>query len=92
MKYRKDNLYNQSDSKCRKCSTLMIEVRHKEIKNKHLKQPFYYSKWYVCPSCRAQYNWEEDKVWNHNERSEFLKNLEVIEEQENHLFSIMREN
>jgi len=81
MKLRKTNNYKQSDKECRDCKVGMLEISHKEIKPSHLKQPYYYSKWYKCEKCGKNFNFEEDKVWNHNEMSEWVKNEEETERQ-----------
>jgi uncharacterized protein with PIN domain len=76
MKQKKFNNYKESDKRCRECGQCMIEISHKEIKEKQLKQPYYYSKWYKCENCRKLFNFEKDIVWNKNNHAEAIQFLE----------------
>lgn len=69
----KKNIYIESERSCRHCDELLLEVRHKEIKEKHKKQPFYYERWFKCLKCKRLYMNEEDKHFNNNEMSEFVQ-------------------
>jgi uncharacterized protein with PIN domain len=79
MKYNKHNNYIDSNQLCKKCNLNMKEVTHKEITQKRLKQPFYFSKWYICPQCGWMLNLEQDKIWNNNEYSHLLKETQELD-------------
>ncbi len=64
MGYSRKNEYRIGDMECIKCNTMMLEVSHKEITQKLLSRPFYYSKWFKCPECNLLLNRVEDKVHN----------------------------
>ena len=85
MKHNKKNIYTSSNEICKKCGKIMLEVSHKEIKHKQLRQPFYYSKWYVC-ECNWRLNKESDKVWNTNQYAQYVR----FKEEEQSLFSNLR--
>lgn len=91
MKYKTHNNYESSSETCRKCGESMMEISHKVIKDKHLKQPFYYRKWYRCPNCKWCLNKDEDKVWNKNDASDYLKINDEFRNQQQHLFDIKKE-
>jgi hypothetical protein len=58
-----------------------MEIReHDRIRAKHLRQPFYYRRWFRCMhnDCKTTLvMWDEFKVWN----SEPLRRLEAIRRQ-----------
>lgn len=53
---------------CPKCQTPMYKNRHKEITPKILKQPYYFTEWFVCPNCKYVQHFEKNKVKNHDRR------------------------
>lgn len=70
---------------CPKCKGVMERRGHKEIDQKILNQPFYFTEWDYCRTCNHLQHYEEKKVWNDGTQKNAL---EEIERQENHLFSI----
>lgn len=53
----------QTEQKCRKCGSLLIE-RETIKKASQLKKPYYYKAYYYCASCKKIYHNEKFKVFN----------------------------
>ncbi len=51
---------------CKRCSKELEERTHSEITEKILKQPYYFSKWYVCRDCNFIQLVEKFKIKNNN--------------------------
>lgn len=71
---------------CPRCSFASQLRYHSEILPKLLKQPFYYAQWFFCmnATCKTtMFVREEDKIYPQNEQ---------IDEQQSHLFDIMKED
>jgi hypothetical protein len=62
-----------------------MQIReHGRIRQKHLRQPYYYSRWYKCRhgDCRTTLVMpEEFKVWNGDQESDQARRLQAIREQ-----------
>lgn len=61
---------------CIKCGTLTQVREHTHLTDKHLRQPYYFSKWYCCinPNCKTTIFMDEKyKVWNKNKAASELK-------------------
>lgn len=61
---------------CNKCKSILEERTHKVLTDKMLRQPFYYNRWYVCPSCGWRMNYEQDKIFN---KTSFYRNNKIID-------------
>lgn len=58
-----------SDTPCPRCGELAEAREHLEIKDKQLKQPFYFTKWFNCTNNTCQttiFMKDEFKVFNPN--------------------------
>ena len=78
--------------RCPRCGKAAQIREHKEITDKHLSQPFYYSKWFCCveEGCATNvFMLEEFRIWNKNSAARRFKEHEGIEQemlfQEEHL-------
>lgn len=63
-KYRK-NIIIESEKVCRKCGGIAECRQHSVITDKMLKQPFYYSRWYMCRNrdcVTTMFSFKEDEV------------------------------
>jgi hypothetical protein len=62
-----------------------MEVRgHDQIRPKHLRQPYYYSRWFYCHqrNCKTTLCMSDKfKIWNDNRTGEQARRLEAIREQ-----------
>lgn len=77
---------------CPDCSLETERRKHKEIREKQKRAPFYFSEWDACKKCRKVWFYEIFKVWNHNEAAQnYLKHQQELRElrtQHSHLKSI----
>ena len=51
---------------CPRCNSLTERFEHKQVTEKQLRQPFYYSQWFRCsnPQCQTiQIMRDQDRVW-----------------------------
>lgn len=65
---------------CPRCDSIAETRAHVSITEKHLKQPFYFRRWYNCKneSCpTTTFMLEDWKVWNHNTAA---KNFKLVQE------------
>jgi len=76
------------DKECPKCKQKLQIRKHKFLREKQQKAPYYYKKWYVCvnTNCCYQLNLEEDKHYNKNEMGMYHK----AREGERDLLSLIR--
>ena len=49
---------------CPKCNTKMLFREHKEITEKLLKKPYYFTHWWFCKKCGYVQHKEEYKIRN----------------------------
>lgn len=74
---------------CPKCKRPTEMREHTSITDKHLRQPFYFTKWYYCQNqdCVVTTHMaEEFKVWNKNGAAKTLQNhYAAYDHQENDL-------
>jgi hypothetical protein len=77
---KKEPLVTQSVNKCPKCKQLMQRRSHSFLTTKILKQPFYFKEWDYCRGCKHLQHYEEFKVWNSNEMSEYVQMIEEKQE------------
>jgi hypothetical protein len=69
---------------CPRCRRPMEVREHDQIREKQLRQPYYYSRWFNCRhrDCRTTLcMWDEFKVWNDNQEGEQTRRLEAIRQQ-----------
>ena len=75
---------NETGVPCIKCGKPTQTREHLFMREKHYKQPYYYSKWFNCinKDCNSTlFMREEDRVWNKNAAAQNIKLLE--EDREN---------
>ena len=71
----------------------MEKRQHKVILSKHTNAPFYYNRWYYCKECKRMQSYEEDKVWNNNERAlQYLQYVELRQQTFQDYKNIMRDS
>jgi uncharacterized protein with PIN domain len=69
---------------CPKCFKPMERREHRNITDKILRQPYYYSEWDICKPCGHIQHYEHKKVFNNNEKTkEFLRKRAELEEYNN---------
>ena len=73
---------------CKNCKKIAEKRTHKEITEKHLKQPYYFKEWDYCRNCKHVQHYEDMKVWNNNNKGKDLRNYEERQRQEKHLSEI----
>ena len=60
-------IVKESENKCPNCDILMQRRSHSHIRDKQLKQPFYFSEWDCCSKktggCGFVKHYEKYKVW-----------------------------
>lgn len=49
---------------CKKCGEEMEERSHRFLTNKLINQPYFFTKWYVCPGCHNVQHFEKYKIFN----------------------------
>ena len=49
---------------CNRCENELEERQHKFLTEKLVKQPYFFLKWYICPSCGWRIQFETDKIYN----------------------------
>lgn len=65
---------------CPRCGRATQIRAHKEITGKHLRQPFYYTRWFYClhADCVVSLHMaEEFKVWNDNDAARKLRGMDA---------------
>lgn len=74
---------------CPNCQNILEERQHKLLKDKMLKQPYFYLRWYKCFYCKKQYNFEKDKIFNNTkeylkvrQQKEYLPTLSMLLDEE----------
>jgi hypothetical protein len=78
------NVLGYDGDPCHRCGKLTQIREHIEIKQRHLKQPFYYSRWFCCvnPNCRTTLIMPERfKVFRDQVDQDQQKRLELINDQ-----------
>jgi len=75
------NIISKSENFCKHCNSKLEWRSHAHIKQKHLNQPYYFSKWEYCRNCKTTWLHEEFKVFNKNDIARYIKNREEIEGQ-----------
>ena len=69
---------------CPRCERAMEVREHGRLRKKHLRQPYFYSRWYYCShaDCRTTLVMPPQfVVWNKNPAVEQLRRLRAIREQ-----------
>jgi hypothetical protein len=69
---------------CPRCGQSTEIREHGEITSKHLRQPYYYTRWFNCinPRCRTTLIMPERyRVWKEKQRGQESQRLEAIKEQ-----------
>jgi hypothetical protein len=77
-------IVSESGPPCPRCGRPMQIREHDLIREKHLRQPYYYTRWFYCHNrkCKTTLVMREMyKVWNDNQAGEELRRLEAIREQ-----------
>jgi hypothetical protein len=76
-------IVSESRPPCPRCGRPMQVREHYRIREKQLRQPYYYSRWFCCRhgDCRTTLVMPEQYKWNHNQAGEELRRLEAIREQ-----------
>ena len=77
-------IVSESGPLCPRCARPMEVREHDRIREKHLRQPYYYTRWFYCRNrnCKTTLVTQEMyKVWNDNQAAEHLRRLEAIREQ-----------
>jgi hypothetical protein len=75
---------SENGPRCRRCGRHMQVREHDQIREKQLRQPFYYSRWYNCSyrSCKTTLVMPEEYiVWNDEHDGELARRLQAIREQ-----------
>jgi hypothetical protein len=76
---------------CPRCKMPTQVREHAVLREKHFRQPYYFSKWYFCTNrdCAVQTHMSEKyKVWNRNDAARDIKILEENQERINFFKSI----
>lgn len=71
--YMKSKYLEPSTALCGHCKTPLIWKTHLKITEKQLRQPFYFSRWEYCTTCKTTWFHEKHKIWNKNDRAAFIK-------------------
>jgi hypothetical protein len=69
---------------CPRCKRAMEVREHDRVREKHLRQPYYYRRWYRCryADCRTTLVMPPQFiVWNNNPAAQQLRRLTAIREQ-----------
>lgn len=66
---------------CPKCKNPMENRTHKEIDQRVLFQPFYFTEWDYCRNCNHVQHYEHFKRWNNTDKSTYMQSKEVEDEQ-----------
>ena len=77
-------IVSENGPPCPRCGQHMHVREHDLIREKQLRQPYYYSRWYHCShrSCKTTLVMpEEYMVWNEEQGSELARRLQAIREQ-----------
>lgn len=84
MKKQKHRVIHGEGKACPTCNQITEAREHSVITDRHLRQPFYYSRWYNCNNkqCRTTLIMpNENKIMNKNENAQFYKNYKELDEQ-----------
>lgn len=83
-KKKKYVVVSENGPRCPRCGRHMQVREHDRVREKQLRQPYYYSRWYNCShrSCKTTLVMPEGyKVWNDPREGELARRLEAIREQ-----------
>lgn len=65
---------------CKHCGEQLI-IRQTQQKASQLRQPYYYTSYYICPKCGRMYHDDKFKIFN----KDFLQTIGVSSTQQNHV-------
>jgi hypothetical protein len=83
-KKKKYVIVSENGPPCPRCGRHMQVREHDCVREKQLRQPYYYSCWYNCShrNCKTTLVMpEEYKVWNDYQEGELARRLDAIREQ-----------